>query len=57
MLSGEIAHGVKEDEAGEVGKLARDLVGLGVERDGLRDEGGRGIHARFGPVDTRWAFG
>ena len=40
MIGGEVADGVEEDEAGEVGELARHFMGLGREVGGPGDESG-----------------
>lgn len=57
VMGGEVADGIEEDEAGEVGELACDLVRLSREGGGPWDEGGGGFHALLRPVDMRWALG
>ncbi len=44
VVGGEIADGIEEDEAGEVGELAHDFMGLCGEGGGPGKDGGGGFH-------------
>lgn len=50
VFGGEVADGVEEDEAGEVGELAGDLVRLSREGGGPGGEAGGGFHGGWSVV-------